>query len=113
MPTGQQSKVWECAAEVVHSVTNRPAPPPPRHEIFTHMYSTYTLTPSPPTPPQLDAEVYTCRDSAEVLVQSCEGPASPSCAHDSPGRHSIPMRSPVRRPARNVLFASPQNVSSD
>ena len=44
-------------------------------------------------------------------MQSPEGPASPSSAHDSPVRHGATIRSPVRRPARNVLFPSPQNVS--
>lgn len=63
--------------------------------------------------------VCTCRHAEGAPQNRLEGAApllpaaSPSSAHDSPVRHGAStIRSPVRRPARNVLFPSPQNVSS-
>lgn len=61
-----------------------------------------------------------CRHASGAPLQGLEGAASPPCvaspssAHDSPVRHgtATTIRSPVRRPARNVLFPSPQNVST-
>ncbi|KAL3153836.1 hypothetical protein ABBQ32_013412 [Trebouxia sp. C0010 RCD-2024] len=57
------------------------------------------------------------RHASGAPLQGLEGAASPPCvaspssAHDSPVRHgtATTIRSPVRRPARNVLFPSPQN----
>lgn len=56
--------------------------------------------------------VYRCRDTSELVMQSPEGPASPSSAQGTPGRHGASLHSPVRRPPRNALFPSPQHVST-
>ncbi|KAA6426489.1 MAG: ubiquitin carboxyl-terminal hydrolase 23-like, partial [Trebouxia sp. A1-2] len=51
------------------------------------------------------------RRSGDKGLQGGAGFASPASAHESPVLHgSTPaVRSPMRRPARNVLFPSPQN----
>lgn len=58
--------------------------------------------------PAADKAARPCGDKG---VQGGAGFASPASAHDSPVLHgsASAVRSPVRRPARNVLFPSPQN----
>ncbi|DBA95956.1 TPA: hypothetical protein ACH3X1_001476 [Trebouxia sp. C0004] len=55
------------------------------------------------------------RHSGDKGVQGGAGFASPASAHESPVLHgsTSAVRSPVRRPARNALFPSPQNVSTN